>query len=360
MRVCFISVEIFAWGKFGGFGRSTRMLGRELARRGVEVTAVVPRRPGQQPVEVLDGIRVLGFDPRQPFSALALFRQADADIYHSQEPSFGTYLAQHAMPKRKHIVTFRDTRDLHDWWVEFKYPSMSKLQVISNFIYEDNILVHGAVRTADARLCAAKLLISKARKKYGLPNDPLFVPSPIPFPDVIQKAERPRVCFIARLDRRKRPQIFFDLARQFPDVQFTAVGAGQDAGFERELRAVYGNVPNLEIRGFIDQFDGTELSEILGESWVMVNTSARESLPTTFVEAAAHGCALLSGIDPDGFSSNFGYHVTDGDYGTGLSFLLEREHWRSKGELGMQYARATFSLERSIERHLEIYNGLFT
>ena len=49
-----------------------------------------------------------GFDPRRPFSALELFRQADADIYHSQEPSFGTYLAQRAMPDRKHVVTFRD------------------------------------------------------------------------------------------------------------------------------------------------------------------------------------------------------------------------------------------------------------
>jgi len=34
MRVCLISVEIFAWGKYGGFGRATRLIGRELAKRG--------------------------------------------------------------------------------------------------------------------------------------------------------------------------------------------------------------------------------------------------------------------------------------------------------------------------------------
>ena len=119
MRICLICVEIFAWGKYGGFGRSTRMIGKELARRGIEVAAVVPRRAGQGAVEMLDGIRVLGFDSRQPFTAMNLFREADADIYHSQEPSFGTYLAQLAMPKRKHVITFRDTRDLKDWWIEF-------------------------------------------------------------------------------------------------------------------------------------------------------------------------------------------------------------------------------------------------
>ena len=69
MRICFISVEIFAWSKIGGFGRSTRMLGRELVRRGFDVSAVVPRRVGQAPIEILDGIRVYGFSPKNPFSA---------------------------------------------------------------------------------------------------------------------------------------------------------------------------------------------------------------------------------------------------------------------------------------------------
>ncbi len=73
MRVCLISVEIFAWGKYGGFGRATRLIGRELARRGVEVTAVIPRRQDQKPVEYLDGIRVLGFKPRELPSVPDLF-----------------------------------------------------------------------------------------------------------------------------------------------------------------------------------------------------------------------------------------------------------------------------------------------
>jgi len=66
MRICLISVEIFAWGKYGGFGRATRLIGRELARRGHKVSAVVPRRQGQRRVEDLDGITVLGFSPWQP------------------------------------------------------------------------------------------------------------------------------------------------------------------------------------------------------------------------------------------------------------------------------------------------------
>ncbi|HUH97121.1 MAG TPA: glycosyltransferase family 4 protein [Anaerolineales bacterium] len=358
MRICLVSVEIFAWGKYGGFGRSTRMIGKELVRRGIEVTAVVPRRAQQKPLEMLDGIRVLGFESRRPLSALDLFREADADIYHSQEPSFGTYLAQRAMPGRRHVVTFRDTRDLKDWWIEFTYPSRSKAQVLSNFLYEDNFLVHGAVRQADRWLAASKLLIPKARRKYRLSADPLFMPSPFPFAEAVQKSERPVACFVARLDRRKRPEVFLELARQFPDVQFEVIGMGQNKLLDQRLRRAYQDLPNVKFHGFVDQFNSDALVEVLAKSWVLINTSVRESLPTTFVEAAGHGCAILSAIDPDDFASDFGYRVSDGDYAKGLRVLLERNAWRHKGELGMAYVRETFSLDRSMQGHLQIYQAL--
>jgi glycosyltransferase involved in cell wall biosynthesis len=358
MKICLISVEIFAWGKYGGFGRSTRMIGRELVKRGIEVTAVVPRRAGQKPVEDLDGIRVLGFEPRQPLSALDLFRVADADIYHSQEPSFGTYLAQRAMPDRRHVVTFRDTRDLHDWWIEFLYPSWSYTQVFANFVYEDNLLVHSATRNANRCFTAAKMLIPKARKKYKLSRDPEFLPSPIPFTDTVQKSQTPLVCFVARLDRRKRPHVFFDLAKQFPDIQFEAIGGGRDSGWEQRLLSRYEQLPNLKIHGFVDQFSSEGITELLSRSWVLVNTSARESLPTTFVEAAVHGCAILSGIDPDGFSSRFGCHVADNNFVRGLRVLLQDNAWQEKGRLGMESTREVFSPERSVQRHIQIYGDL--
>jgi hypothetical protein len=126
MRICLISVEIFAWGKYGGFGRATRLIGRELARRGHKVFAVVPRRQGQRHVEDLDGITVLGFSPWQPLAAIRLLREADADIYHSCEPSLTSYLALRAMPDRRHMVTFRDPRNARDWLMEFARPSLSQ------------------------------------------------------------------------------------------------------------------------------------------------------------------------------------------------------------------------------------------
>lgn len=355
MKVCFICVEIFAWGKYGGFGRATRIICRELVKRGIEVFAVVPRRKGQKPVEELDGITVLSFPLYFPWASRELCRICNSDIYHSQEPSFGTYLAMKEMPNRKHVVTFRDPRDIEDWKIEFQLRSLSKLRVLANYLYEDNFLVKRAVQDADSVFSAAKHLVSKIKSKYGLKSDPCFLPTPVAIPDKIQKAITPTVCFLARLDRRKRPEIFFQLAKKFPHIKFIAVGKSRDEKWDSYLRKTYSNLPNLEMTGFIDQFSSPLHSNILEKSWVMVNTATREALPNAFLEAAAHRCAILSAVDPDGFASQFGYYAKDDDFSKGLDFLLENQRWKERGERGYEHVKETFEINRAIDQHITIY-----
>ena len=91
--------------------------------------------------------------------------------------------------------------------------------------------------------------------------------------------------------------------------------------------------------GFVDQFSGTALSDLLGESWILVNTAEREGLPTSFLEAFAHGCAILSRVNPDGLVSRFGHVVENDAFAEGLESLLRNHTWRVKGEGGRQYVR---------------------
>lgn len=357
LHICLISVEIFAWGKYGGFGRATRIIGRELAKLGIQVTAIVPRRQDQKPVEILDGIRVLSFKMNDLAGMLRLYRETTADIYHSQEPSFGTVLAQKYHPDKVHLVTCRDTRLLSDWLIEFKLPSLNKLQVLSNWLYEDNPLVHNAIRRSDGCYVAAQLLRDRVQKKYKLPVTPEFLPTPVKIPASIEKSKKPTVCFVARWDRRKQPEVFFELARSFPDIHFIAAGYSRDKKWDTELREHYGKLKNVELSGFVNQFENDNLSSIFSRSWIMVNTAAREGLPNSFIEAAAYRCAILSSVDPDGFASKFGVHVQDGDFESGLSSLLKDDQWKLKAENGYEYVKELFSLDRSIQNHLRIYRN---
>lgn len=360
MHICFSCIEFFGADIQGGFGRATRFLGRELARRGVTVSVLVPRR-GSLQEGMVDGMRVVGYDARRPWAALAAYRACGADIHHSQDTSMGTVYARLAGGTARHVVTFRDPMERGDWAVETALSGKHPIGYRTYQWFIDNPLVDWAVRRADARFCAARFLIPKVTRKYGFRDPPGFLPTPVDIPAFVGKAARPTVAFVSRWDPRKRPEEFFDLARRFPQVDFIAVGGSSDPVRDEHLRAIGGAIPNVQMPGIIDQFRSDALSRILSASWILVNTSAREGLPNAFIEAAAHRCAIVSRNDPDAFPSQFGRVAeTDGTDGmaAALQWLLEGDRWRALGERGFEYVRATFSTERAVDAHLAVYERL--
>jgi glycosyltransferase involved in cell wall biosynthesis len=330
-----------------------------LVNAGVEVTAVVPRRQNQRPVEVLDGIRVLSFPMSAPWQAQELFAACSADIFHSQEPSMATYFAMKARPDAKHVVTVRDPKFLMDWLVELRYPSISLARTFFSRFYDFNFLVRSAVRDSNAVLCTTFDGREKARELYRLRQLPDFMPSPIAAPEITMcKSQQPTVCMVGRWDKRKRPEIFFELARRFPAVNFIAVGKSHDAVRDRKLRERYSSLANLKLIGWIDQFITNDLLDIFATSWVLINTSAREGLPTSMLEGMACRCAILSSVNPDQIAQRFGFHVTDDDYDTGLQTLLSEDRWRSKGEAAREYVLAHYDMRLSRDRHVDLYRNL--
>src|SRR5689334_8460213 len=185
MKLCFIVSEFFGWGKYGGYGTATRVLSAELVRRGFEVTVVTPARGEQPHQEKIEGITVLSFPPHALSTQLELLRSTQADVYHSQEPSLGTWLAMKAAPERTHIVTCRDTRVSVDWLIELRSWILDRsFRTLLTFPYENNPLVRRAVRAADAVFCPNEFSRPLAQQKYRLREMPGFLPNPVRPPKV--------------------------------------------------------------------------------------------------------------------------------------------------------------------------------
>lgn len=360
MHICLIASELLGFGTAGGFGFATRSLGRNLVARGHRVTAVIPKPVDISETEtILDGITVRTFPRDQILKSGWLYREIGANVYHSQEPSLSTFVAQRAVPHAQHVVTTRDPRDLHDWWIEFKHPSRTRMGVLRTAAFYENPFTRASVRNARRVFVPAKCLAGKVQRKYGLAQPPEFMPTPITMPrGPVIKAERPTLCYVGRLDRRKRPDHFLSLAPLFPQAEFIVVGSAQDARYERELMDRFGSANNVRMLGFVDQFASDVLSEVFASSWIMVNTAAREGLPNVFIEAAANACAIVSPHDPDEFTSRFGWHCPDEDYAGAVRMLLKDDLWRSRGALGSAYARATNDAELATDRHLDAYAAL--
>jgi glycosyltransferase involved in cell wall biosynthesis len=353
-RICLISVEIFAYGKYGGFGKATRTIGSELAKRGYEVFAVVPRREDQQPEEDIDGITVLSYLPSDVLKSGGLYKKINADIYHSCEPSFGTWMAKRHLPDARHISTIRDPRDAHDWYLEFLYPSQSKWQVVKNYLYETNFMVRSAVRHSDGVFSPAKFMLPKIKKIYGLKQDPLFLPTPVIIPDHLTKSATPQVLMMTRLDPRKRPELILSLADNFPRVSFHVAGKSRVPEYESTLREKYQR-DNITFHGFVDQFRGTLHHDLMEKSWILANAAIREGLPNSYLEAAAHQTAILSYVNPDDFASDFGFHAATDNFEEGISNLLHGDAWKERAIRGYNYVLDTFALDKAMDAHEEVY-----
>lgn len=349
--VCFISLELFNWGKYGGIGKATRDIATGLVKRGVNVTAIVLRGKNQKPVEDLDGIKVYSFPVTSYPLTGQLYKKIDADIYHSQEPSWGTTIAMKQLPHKKHIVTSQNPKNREDWKkTEKHYPLRRR---IFNKTIEPRI--RKKIQQTDAVYCQSKHITRKTEKLYKLTTTPQILPNPVKIPkNTPIKAGTPTTCFLGRLDTEKNPEKYFQLANLHPDIRFLAVGAAHDTKRDLYLRKEYASISNLDMVGFKS---GAEKDNILERSWVLVNTSVSECLPVSFLEAAANRCAILSPHDPDGFSSKFGYHVKD-DYSEGLRFLIDNDEWRKKGKQGYDYVSRVHEYEKVIDQHMKVYREL--
>jgi len=379
MRVCFLLSEIFSWGKYGGYGSIARHTAGGLAERGIDTVAIVPLRRGQKKVEMLDGVKVFGVPGWALFSP-SIYRQVDADIYHSQEASVLTSTALKAMPKRAHILSSIDPWNIDDWRLEFSYdfrssPKRVLIYPLLWLFYRSPFIKRTASQMKKV-YCQAKYLIPKTQSYFSLAERPGFLPNPYRIPNSPPaKAKKPTVCYLARWDSRKRPEIFFELAKLFPNIRFIAMGKAHDPKIDRQLREKYGDIPNVEMTGFIHSFQSSKIKEILDKSWIMVNTAAREGLPAAYVEAASHSCAILSSVDSDGFASRCGFHVKNNkgrnlpqelggvhttveDYAEGLEWLLSDDHWRHKGQAGYAYSSKVHEHTKVIDEHIAIYNNL--
>jgi glycosyltransferase involved in cell wall biosynthesis len=353
LHLCLVATELFAWGRKGGFGAATRMIGGELAKRGVDVSAVVPAGKRQRRLEELDGIAVHSFPLTRYLSTRDIYRRIKADIYHSEEPSWGTKIALEAVPDSKHVATSQNPKTREDWRVVERYYPLRR-RLYNSLICPG---VNGCVKRLDSVYCQAKYIIPKTKALYNLDEDPFFLPNPVRVPKrATTKAKSPTVFFLGRFDEEKRPEIFFELAKEFPKVRFVAAGKAHSKSRDEALVTKYYSVRNLEFPGFIE---GIEKEALLSSSWVLVNTSVSECLPVSFLEAGAHGCAILSPHDPDGFASGFGYHVKRNDYASGLRWLLEG-NWKELGEKGRRYVSSVHEVGNVIDQHLAAYERVLS
>jgi len=151
---------------------------------------------------------------------------------------------------------------------------------------------------------------------------------PLPTHLAVRVASPLRVIWVGNLRPVKRPELFVELARRLShigNVEFLMVGRTYGGDYSRLLTSEA--IPkNLRYLGALPR---AEVLDLMANSHILVNTSATEGSPNTFIEAWGHGAVVVSlNVDVDGALKDLGVGLHAGDMHR-LVELVERTLCRS-------------------------------
>jgi len=382
-----ISEEFFRsdLGGFGGFGMTVRNLtGYYNSRQdGLRASVVMPhdlnlvcrpevRRQNNADVLFLPMLRRLLL---HPLRYIRLLRSLQPRFFLSID-----YLAKYeyvlwGAPRVPLVLYIRDPRSLEEWRTIGTVPQeapanwradVRQLEGIAAQQMESLKRIRRWSRRTGRKIIFAtnaQCLVERARRKFELPDlQPHYLPNPIPQPTVpsITWQAAPMLLFLGRLDPQKRPWVIYALARRLPQVTFVLAGEARYPQLVEPLIAPYCDPPNVHRVGLVD---GDAKDALLRQCWALINTSIHEGLPVSFLEAFSYGKCVVSGLDPDGLVTRFGYFAGE-HHGLGLDedtlgafetqirlCMTDEQGRRVRGEAALRFVRKTHSFE-SFDRHL--------
>ena len=146
--------------------------------------------------------------------------------------------------------------------------------------------------------------------------------------------------WVARCDAVKRPELFLELARRFPNSSCLMVCSPHDRLLWNRVREQAGGLPNVE---FLETVPYQEIQRHFNAARIFVNTSSHEGVPNTFIHSGLGRAAIASlEIDPDSMFSHFAAGAqAHGDFEELVAkigvLLSEPATLRSAGEESARY-----------------------
>ncbi|MFC7140324.1 glycosyltransferase family 4 protein [Halosimplex aquaticum] len=295
VRVCFVSLGLYSYANpdatdtAGGAERQLYLLSQKFSDS-TDVHAVVAKY-GQPSVEFRDGItfhRSYSPDPEKspllmPYSSIKLMRamqRADADVYvYRGDPQKASIVAAIAALLGKKFVY--------------------NLANDSNITAEYQSLPPHFRHLFGWSLENAAEIIAQTPKQEALVNerfgtDSIVIPNGYPRADEISGYdEREVALWVGRLDQdQKRPHLFLDLVERLPNHEFILIGPrGFDESYCNSIIERANSIDNVAYTGRVDP---NEVDRYYRRASVLVNTSAYEGFPNTFLEAWRQGVPIAS------------------------------------------------------------------
>ena len=212
----------------------------------------------------------------------------------------------------------------------------------------------------------SNFLAEKSKNLFFLPRMPDILHNPVNVYDATRKKyDNPTVCWVARWDPQKRPDMALLIAKQLPEVNFIMIGTANRNSAHYEVVEEYlvkkfYDLKNLKILGFVTEQDKRE---IIGKSWALLSTSIREGLPTVFEEALAEATPIVSFVDPDQYVSNFGVKAksyTVKAFTDAINSVIKDERFKEIGLRSVPFVKKNHETAIVMSQHISIYDKMLS
>lgn len=190
------------------------------------------------------------------------------------------------------------------------------------------VLYHDRVSRIDRLLAVSDFTRHFVKEKWGRESTTLYPPCPIDLYRDLRIPKQDLVITVGRIAPEKRMELFLEIARRLPDVEFAIVGsiAAERSSYYDSLKA---SAPS-NVSFIVSPL--RKVKELLGRAKVYVHCARNEHFGITIVEAMAAGCVPVvndSGGPREIVSDDVGYRWNHVDDAVGhVSNLIKNEKVR--------------------------------
>lgn len=323
-------------GGYGGYGILAReYIAKYIPNSEIEIEVIIGSNSKKEMKTIKrDGIKI-HYLPKNWSSKMDIdfiylnlvqkfFKRQKFDVYLSIEMSRIAYEVMRREKNKKLILWVQDPRPDYDWEEIKSVPMSNEYDSYINYYSKWEGRIQSLLKKLNEEkrlvlISQGEYLKKKAIDLYKLPEDTKieYFPNPVVINDNFNIAnKKDNVLFLGRLTPVKRPWIYFELAKKFPENIFYVCGQGTEID---KIIEKYEDIKNLKFMGHVS---GEEKDRLLRECKVLVNTSIHEAIPVSFLEAISYGQKLLSCQNPDDITKNNGY-FTGTILGEGLDKIEE-------------------------------------
>ncbi len=358
ISICFVSLKAYPLFNpdikkvFGGAELDLYLLATELAKDPQFDVSFVLGDYGQNDIEMCENVRVLKSAKveknlfLQAHKIWQAMKIADAKIYMGESCSLGTALVA--------LFCVLNKRS-------FVYRTASSIETNHEY-YRQNIIRGIAFYWALRR--ASVIIAQNQSDKVGLVKnvgvDSVVIKNADKIPAQVSK-DRDTILWVGRSAQVKRPELFIQLARDYPNYKFTMIcqHTTGDKTYPQLVDAAK-VIKNLE---FIERVPFQEIEKWYMRAYLLVNTSDFEGFPNTFVQACKCGTPILSlNVNPDGFLSeqNCGL-CAEGNwqiFGQMLGNILKPENFEKFSAAAYNYVRRNHNIDRIVQEYKKIFSNI--